>query len=157
MEIWVRSGLERGQGLWQQQSWEAWWVPYVLLEEAAVSPAIVLLGGDLQTGEHIYQRSSYTVAKVLGPITDFPSWGYIKGTENAQESDVETQHCLITECPQDWGSRDSWRGQTKPCMHQEPGERKVTPQEAEPDLSMSVWECVAEVWVNEDVPRCQGH
>ena len=54
VETWVRSGLWRGQGLWQQQSWEVWCVAYVLLEEAAVSPAIVLPGGDPQTGERIY-------------------------------------------------------------------------------------------------------
>ena len=31
-------------------------------------------------------------------------------------------------------ARDSWRVQTKPCVHQEPG----TPQETEPDLPLSV-------------------
>ena len=30
---------------------------------------------DSQTGEQLYQRSSCTVAKVLGPKTDFPTWG----------------------------------------------------------------------------------
>ena len=30
---------------------------------------------------------------------------------------------LITELPQDWGNRDSWRAQTTPCTHQDPEER----------------------------------
>ena len=30
--------------------------------------------GDPQTGQQLYQRSSHTVAKVLGPKTDFPTW-----------------------------------------------------------------------------------
>ena len=37
-----------------------------------------------QTGGQLYQRSSCTVAKVLGPTTDFPTWGSGKGTENSQ-------------------------------------------------------------------------
>ena len=37
-----------------------------------------------QTGEQLYQRYSCTVAKVLGPITVFPTWGSSKSTENPQ-------------------------------------------------------------------------
>ena len=127
------------------------------MEEPAINPAIELLGGDPQTGEHTYQRSSYTVTKVLAPITDFPTWGSIKGTENTQDSDFEARRCLIRELPQNRGSRDPWGGQTKPGVPQDPGERKVTPQEAEPDLSVSVWEFLTEVWVKRALPRCQDH
>ena len=127
------------------------------MEEAAFNPAIELLGGDPQTGEHTYQGSSYTVTKVLAPITDFPTWGSIKGTENPQDSDFEARRCLITDLPQNKGSRDPWRGQTKPCVPQDPGETKVTPQEAEPSLSVSVWEFLAEACVNRALSRCQDH
>ena len=40
--------------------------------------------GDSQTGEQLYQRISCTVTKVLGPTSDFPTWEFSKGTENAQ-------------------------------------------------------------------------
>ena len=46
--------------------------------------------------------------KFLGPTTDFPTWGSSKGTENPQGI---------------W----LWRAQTKPCAHQEPGERSNVP------------------------------
>ena len=46
--------------------------------------------------------------KFLGPTTDFPTWGSSKGTENLQGI---------------W----LWRAQTKPCAHQEPGERSNVP------------------------------
>ena len=34
--------------------------------------------------EQLYQRNSYTVKKVLGPTTNFPTWGFSKGNENLQ-------------------------------------------------------------------------
>ena len=61
-----------------------------------------------QNGEQLYQRSSCTVAKVLGPTTDFPSWGSGKRTENPQ------------------GNR-LLEGTTKACVHQDPGERSSDP------------------------------
>ena len=68
--------------------------------------------------------------KVLGPTIDFSSWGSGKGTEYPKQiwlwrsavTDFEVSSLTI-ELPQDWGSRDSWRAQTKPCVYQDPGER----------------------------------
>ena len=40
--------------------------------------------GDPQTREQLYQRSPCPVAKVIGPTTDFPTWGSNKGTEKPQ-------------------------------------------------------------------------
>ena len=40
--------------------------------------------GNPQTGEQLHQKRSHTVAKVLGPTTDFPTWGSSKGIENPQ-------------------------------------------------------------------------
>ena len=37
-----------------------------------------------QTGEQLYQRSSRTVGKFLGPKTDLPTWWSGKGTEKPQ-------------------------------------------------------------------------
>ena len=42
MEAKVSSGWPWGQGLWLQQTWEAWCVAEVLLEEVVVSPTIEL-------------------------------------------------------------------------------------------------------------------
>ena len=43
--------------------------------------------------------------------------------------------------------RDAQRAQTKPCVHQDPGKRAVTPQKTEPDLPVSLQESQVEVWV----------
>ena len=59
-------------------------VAEVFLEEVAISPTIEPLSGRPQTGEHLYQRSSCTVAKVLGPTIDFPTWRSGKEIENLQ-------------------------------------------------------------------------
>ena len=58
-----------------------------------------------QTGEQLYQRSSRTVAKVLGPTAEFPTWGSHKRTENPQAIWLWRPVDLITELPQDWGDR----------------------------------------------------
>ena len=52
-----------------------------------------------------------------------------KGTETPRELDFGGQWDLITELPQDWGDRetDSWRAQTEPYAHQDPGERSSVP------------------------------
>ena len=47
---------------------------------------------------------------------------------------------------QDW-ELDSWKTQTEPHMHQDPGERSSDPQETDPDLPMSVQESLEEEWV----------
>ena len=95
--------------------------------------------------------------KVLGPTTDFPIWGSGKGTENLREFDFEGQWNLITELPQDWGNRDTWRAQTKTCAHQGPGERSSDPTR---DLVRLAYECLefmVEACVNVGQPQDQGH
>ena len=54
------------------------------------------------------------------------------------------------------GETDSWRAQTKPCMHQDPGERSSNPTR-DPDLSVSVQESLAEAWVSGGLLQGQGH
>ena len=49
-----------------------------------------------------------------------------KGLRNPREFDFGGQWDLITVLSQD-GETDSWRAQTKPCAHKEPGERSNTP------------------------------
>ena len=52
-----------------------------------------------------------------------------KGLGTHRELDYGGQWGWITELPQDWGNRetDSWRAQTEPCAHQDPGERSSVP------------------------------
>ena len=55
------------------------------------------------------------------------------------------------------GETDSWRAQTKACVHQDPGERSSDPQETDPDLPVSVQESPAEAWVGSGLLQGQGH
>ena len=53
----------------------------------------------------LYQRNSCTVKKVLGPTTDFPTWGSGKGTENPQGIWLWRPLGFVTEHPRDLGNR----------------------------------------------------
>ena len=77
-------------------------------------------------------QNSYTketlplLKKVLGPTTDFPTWGSSKETKKPHQIwlwrpvgfDYRTSTGL---------GKHSWRAQTKPCVHQKPGERSNDP------------------------------
>ena len=82
--------------------------------------------GDPQTGEPEYQQSFCTVLKVLGPTPGFPAWGSGKGTMITRKSNYAGQWDLIAET-QNWGKQklQCWRAQTKPCVHQDSGERNI--------------------------------
>ena len=60
--------------MWYKSSWR----------RLPLAPQYSHQAGDPQTGEQLYQRSSHTVAKVLGPTTDFSTWGSSKGTVSPQ-------------------------------------------------------------------------
>ena len=51
----------------------------------------------------------------------------VKGLSIAREFDFDGQQDLITELTLDWRNTDSWGTQTKPCVHQDPGERSSDP------------------------------
>ena len=53
--------------------------PYVIQVELGQKPP-QYSKDDPQTAEQLCQRNSHTVKKVLGPTTDFPTWGSGKGT-----------------------------------------------------------------------------
>ena len=50
----------------------------------AISPTTEPPSSRSTSGGKLYQGSSHTVAKALGPTTDFPTGRYGKGTENLQ-------------------------------------------------------------------------
>ena len=54
-----------------------------LCDEVADKPTTVCGVVNAKTAEKLYQRNFHTV-KSLGPTTDFPTWGFSKGTENTQ-------------------------------------------------------------------------
>ena len=70
--------------------------------------------------------NSYTVQKVVGPKTDFPTWGLakkMKTTDNlsfeASGIGLQTSHKI--------GETDSLGAQTKLCVHHDLGERRSYP------------------------------
>ena len=91
--------------------------------------------------------------KVLGPATGFTSWGSDKKTEDLQESDWKFSRTLLQNSHRT-GEIETLGGRTHTHTHihtnvctrtQEKG--AGTPQETEPDSSVSVWETTAEAWV----------
>ena len=108
-----------------------------------------------QTGKQLNQRNSHTVAKVLGPRTDFPSWGSGKGTENTHEIwrpvrfDYRTSTGL--------GSQ-TFGGHKQNFVHTRTKEKgAVTPEETEPALPGSVQASPVEVRVNRGLLWGQRH
>ena len=51
----------------------------------------------------------------------------------------------LPELLQDWET-DSWRAQTEPCVHQDPGEKSSDPTRTDPDLPLSIQESPEEAW-----------
>ena len=85
------------------------------------------LVGDPQTEERIYQRVLTLLRRSQATEETSQFGDPAKGLGIPRESDYEGQQDLITEFSQDWGNRDSWRAQTKPCAHRDPGERHSDP------------------------------
>ena len=70
--------------------------------------------GDPQMGEQEKQRSSYTVANILGPTWDFPTWGFSKGTGNPKGIWLWRTAGFDYRTSTGLGETDSWKAQTKP-------------------------------------------
>ena len=107
---------------------------------------------DPQTGEQLYQRSSHTVAKVLGPTTDFPTWWPGKRTENPQRiwlwKPVGFNYRTSTGL-----GKQTLGGYKKNLVCSRSQEKGAVPwQETEPDFPVSVQESLGEAWVDS-----QGH
>ena len=103
-EAQVSSGLPQGQGLRLQQTWEP----------RHVSPTIKPRSRQPTEWRTIIPKKFLHCCKVLGPTTDFPSWGSGKGLRTPREFECEGQWDLITELPRT-GETDFWRTQAKPC------------------------------------------
>ena len=89
---------------------------------------------DIHLASTLSLLSLLTVMKILGPITDFPTWGSGKGTKTLREFDLEASGIWL----QNWrrnGETDSRRAQKKSCVHQDPGERSSDPRREWPRLA----------------------
>ena len=112
---------------------------------------------DPQTGEQLCQRSSCSIAKILGPSTDFPTWDSCKGPKTPQgiwlwrpvEFDYKISTGMGTETLGGHKQSFVW------TKSQEKG--AVTPQETEPDLPVSRQESLVKTWVSSCLLWGQGH
>ena len=73
------------------------------------------------------------------------------GNLTLKASGIWLQNCHRT------GETDSWRAQTKPCLHQDQEKGAVTQQQTEPELPVSIQECLAETWVDSGLLWGQEH
>ena len=69
--------------------------------------------GNPQTEEQEYQRSSHTVANILGPTSDFRTWGFGKGTRNPKGIWLWRTAGFDYRTSTGLGETDSQRAQTK--------------------------------------------
>ena len=69
-----------------------------------LAPPLSCQEDDPKTAKQLYQRNSLTAKKVLGPTTDFPTWGSSKAIGIPSKFDFGGQWDLITELIQDWGN-----------------------------------------------------
>ena len=76
-----------------------------------------------------------------------------------RESGLEGQWDLMIGLPEDRGKQrlQSWRAQTKFCLHQDPEERSSDPKETEPKPPASVGGPPVAVWVGRGSPQGRGH
>ena len=91
--------------------------------------------------------------KVLGPAAYFPTWQRDwepPGNITLEASGIWLQNLHRT------GETVSWRAQTKPCVHQDPGERSSDPTRGWPTCP-EVQESSAEAWVDRGLLQGQGH
>ena len=74
-----------------------------------------------------------------------PSWAYSPLTPPQKHQNLHRT-----------GETESWRTQTEPCVHQDPGERSMSPREPDPDMPMSVRESPVEAWVGGGLLQGEG-
>ena len=104
-----------------------------------------------------FSQCSCTVTKVLGPTIDFPTWGSSNGTENPQGiwlwGPVVFDYRTFTGL-----GKEIFTGHKQNFVWTWTKEKgAVTAQETEPDLSVSVQQFPAEMWVNSGLLQGQGH
>ena len=136
---------------WQHQSWEAWCVgisphgggrhwPY----SEACSPTIQPLGRWPTLWSIIIPKEFLNCCKGSRPHIGLPNLGI-------QQRDWVSLGNLALKSIRIWlqnfhrprGNRDSWRVQTKPCAHQDPGKRSSDPTR---NWTRPAYECLRVFW-----------
>ena len=130
--------------VWHKSSWR----------RSPLAPPQSHWADDPQTGEQLYQRNFRTVAKVLGPTTDFPTWGSSKGTEKPQGTWRSVRFDYRTSTGLGKQTAEGHKQNLVCTRTQEKG--AVTPQKTEPDLPVSVQGSPAESRVDSGLPRSIG-
>ena len=125
-KVWIRSGrrADRGSGCSRAGRSSVW--PKTSWRKLPLAPPQSCWADGPQTGKQLYQRSSCTVVKVLGP-SRFPNLGiWQRDWEPPGHLTLKASGILIQNFHRT-GETDSQRTQTKPCAHQDPGERNRDP------------------------------
>ena len=135
--------LPWGQGLWLQQTWEAW----------GVSPIIEPLSRKSTNWRTIITKKFSHCCKSSRACNRFPNLGIWQraweplGNLTLKTSGISLQNFHRT------GKTDSWRPQTKHCVHQDSGEKS---SDTTRDLPVSVWESPEAPWVDSGLLWGQG-
>ena len=89
------------------------------------------------------KRNSLTVKKILGPTTNFPTWGSGKGTENPQE--IRLRRPVGFDYRTSIGlGKQTLGGHKQNLVYNRSQEKEtVSRQETEPDMPVSVQEPLA--------------
>ena len=103
-----------------------------------VSPVEVRVSSGLPQGQGLWVLQTWVWHK--------PSWKRLPLTPPRNHQNLHKT-----------GETNTWRAPTKPCVHQDPGERSSEPTETDPDLPVSVWEYLAEAWVSSGLLQGQRH
>jgi len=93
-------------------------------------------------------RNSCRVKKVLGPTTDFPTRGPIKGTENLQGVLLWSPVGFDYRTSTGLGKQTLGGHKQNLLCTRSQEKRAVSPRETEADLPVSVQESPAEAWVS---------
>ena len=112
----VSSGLLWGQGLWRQQTGEA----------QHVSPTIEPLSRQPTDWRTAVPKKFSHCCKSFKTTIDFPTWGWQRNRESPGNLTLKASGIWLQNSHRT-GETDSWRAQTKPCSHQDPGERSSDP------------------------------
>ena len=114
MEAWVNSGLPWGSSR-QQQSWKAWCVVKVLLEEVVISPTIELLSRCPTNWRTIIPKKFSNCRKSSRAHNRFSNLGiWQRGWEPPGNLTLEANGIWLQNFHRA-GETDAWRAQTKSC------------------------------------------
>ena len=102
------------------------------------------------------KRNSLTVKKILGPTTNFPTWGSAKGTENPQGIWLWRPVGFDYKTSIGLGKQTLGGHKQNLVCNRSQEKETVSWQETEPDLPVSVQEPLAGAWVNSGLLQSWG-